>query len=183
MKRVFVMMMIWIALVTGCATTQMLKPEQAPPLTPAPDSALLVIVRDAWVGSAIVFWNYVDGKLIGETQGKTYIVAKVDPGPHYVVAATENTGVAHFDFQAGKRYFLKQGIAMGVWRARTSGFLPMTAQEAQEAIKGCTYLELDPKVAGPAMEAALYQKAIDEYNADIKANPEGYKELLGYKGE
>ena len=182
MKRAL-LLLVCLLLLTGCAATQMLKPEKAPSLAAAPDSALLVIVRDAWVGSAIVFWNYVDGKLIGETKGKTYIVTRVAPGPHYVVAATENTAVAHFDFQAGKRYFLQQGIAMGLWRARTSGFFPMTAQAAQEAIQGCTYLELDPNAAAPPMEAALHQKAIDEYNAGIKENPDGYKELLVYKGE
>jgi hypothetical protein len=182
MKRV-VLMLICVAFLAGCATTQMLQPEKPPTLAAAPDSALLVIVRDAWVGSAIVFWNYLDGKLIGETKGKTYIVAKVAPGPHYVVGATENTGVAHFDFQAGKRYFLRQGIAMGLWRARTSGYTPMTSQEAQEAIKNCAYLELDPKAEAPNMDPALHQKAIDEYNAGVKENPDGYKELLQYKGE
>ena len=58
---------------------------------------------------------------LGETMGKTYFVTDVPPGEHYVVAATENTGIAHLNFEAGKSYFLQQGIAMGMWRARTSG--------------------------------------------------------------
>lgn len=182
MKRI-VLMVVCLALITGCATTQMLKPDHPPALAAKPDTALLVIVRDAFFGNAIVFWNYLDGKFIGETMGKTFFVTQVPPGEHYVVGATENTGIAHLNFEAGKRYFLKQGIAMGVWRARTSGFFPMTAAEAQKSIQKCTYLELDSSKPFPDMEPELYQKAIEEYEAGVKNNPDGYKELLQYKGE
>ncbi len=182
MKRVL-LMTVCIALLTGCATTQMLKPEQPPELAAKPDSALLVIVRDSFLGGGIVFWNYLDGKFIGETMGKSYFITHVAPGMHYVVAATENTGVAYLDFQAGKHYFLRQGIAMGVWRARTSGFFPMTAADTQKAITSCTYTELDGNRTFPDMDPSLYQQAIEEYTAGVKENPEGYKELLQYQGE
>jgi hypothetical protein len=115
--------------------------------------------------------------------GNTYIVTQVPPGPHYVVIETENTGVAHLDFEAGKRYFLRQGIAMGVWRARTSGFSPLSSTEAIEAIKGCKYLELDPKAEAKDMDPAVYEKAIEEYLADVQTNPDGFKQMLDYKGE
>jgi hypothetical protein len=52
-----------------------------------------VIIRDYFMGNAIVFWNYLDGKLIGETKGKTYFVTNVQSGPHYVIVATENTAL------------------------------------------------------------------------------------------
>jgi hypothetical protein len=182
MKR-FLLLMVCVMLLAGCATSQMLKPEQPPKLVPTPDSAQLVIVRDAWIGSGIVFWNYLDGKFIGETMGKTYFITQVTPGTHYVVGATENEAVAQLDFEAGKQYFLRQGVTMGVWRARTSGFSPMTAQDAKEAISNCTYLQLDTSKTFPDMEPALYKKAIDEYHADVKENSDGYKEMLEYKGE
>jgi hypothetical protein len=182
MKR-FILLMVCISLLAGCATTQMLKPEQPPALAATSDSALLVIVRDAWMGNAIVFWNYLDGKFIGETMGKTYFVTQVPPGEHYLVGSTENTAVAHFDFQAGKKYFLRQGVTMGLWRARTSGFYPLTAQEAQEAVQSLTYLQLDATKPFPDMDPALYKTAIDEYQAGVKENPDGYKALLEYTGE
>ncbi len=100
-----------------------------------------------------------------------------------MVAATENTGIAHLNFESGKRYFLREGVTMGLWRARTSGFSPIIAEEANRAIQKCTYLELDPGKEFPDMEPALYPKAIEEYNTGVKENPEGYKELLEYKGE
>lgn len=182
MKRIL-LLSVCMALLAGCATTQMIKPEQPPELTAPPESALLVIVRDAFIGGGIVFWNYLDGKFIGETTGKTYFITHVPPGEHYVVSATENTGIAHLNFEAGKHYFLRQGVTMGIWRPRTSGFFPMTGEEAREAVKKCTYLQLDPGKSFPDMEPALYQKAIEEYHTGVKENPEGYKELLEYTGE
>jgi hypothetical protein len=182
MKRIL-LLTVCIALLTGCATTQMLRPEQPPELAAKPDSALLVIVRDTFLGGGIVFWNYLDGKFIGETMGKSYFVTQVPPGKRYVVSATENTGVAHLDFKAGRHYFLRQGVTIGVWRARTSGFFPLTAAEAQEAIAACTYTELDSSKTFPDMEPALYRQAIEEYNTGVKENPEGYQALLQYQGE
>ena len=156
--------------------------DRHPEIVARPDTATLVIIRDTWLGSAIVFWNYLDGKLVGETQGNTYFITSVRPGPHYVVVASENTGVAHFDFQAGKRYYLREGVTVGMWWARTTGFSPLNPQEAGEAIKGCKYLEYDPKKGGEDMDPKLYQQAIDEYLADVKQNQPAFRAMLEYKG-
>jgi hypothetical protein len=171
-----------VLLLSGCATSHMIKPDRQPELISNSNSATLVILRDTFFGGAIVIWNYLDGKIIGETMGNSYFVTQVPAGPHYVVAVTENTGVAHFDFKPGKTYFLRQGIIMGVWRARTSGYYPVPRQEAIDAIKKCTYYEYDPKSGGQDMEAELYKTAISEYEAGIKESPESYKELLNYDG-
>jgi hypothetical protein len=169
-------------LLASCATTHMAKPEKAPDLSFSPDTATLVIIRESWVGGAIVFWNYLDGKLIGETMGRNYFVTPVTPGSHYVVVATENTCVAHFDFKPGKTYFLGEGVTIGVWRARTSGFYPMTQEDATKAIKNCSYLEYDPKTGQEDMDPKLYQQAIDEYLKDVKENPDAFKDILKYDG-
>lgn len=183
MKRT-ILLVLFLTLCSGCATTHMLKTENPPELRANPDKALLVIVRDTFFGGGIVFWNYLDGKFIGETTGNTYFVTNVQPGEHYIVSATENTGVAHLNFQAGKHYFLRQGVTLGLWRARTSGFFPIPAEEARKATQNCTYMQLDNSIPPfPDMEPELYQKAIEEYNAGIKESPESYKELVEYKGE
>jgi len=49
--------------------------------------------------------------------------------------------------------------------------------------KGGKYLELDPNAEAKDMDPAAYDKAIEEYLADVQVNPEGYKEMLEYKGE
>ena len=179
-KTIFIILMIF--LLTSCATTHMIKPEKAPDLIVQPDKATLVIMRDTNFGGAIVFWNYLDGKLIGETMGKTYFVSTVTPGPHYVVVASENSCAAHFDFKPGRTYFLGQGVAMGVWRARASGFYPMTPEDAAKAMKSCRYLEYDPQSGQEDMDPKLYQQAIDAYLKDVKENPEAFKDILRYDG-
>ena len=177
-----ILIISFIFLLASCATTHMAKPEKAPDLSFSPDKATLVIIRESWVGGAIVFWNYLDGKLIGETMGRNYFVTPVTPGSHYVVVATENTCVAQFDFKPGKTYFLGEGVTMGVWRARTSGFYPMTQEDATKAIKNCSYLEYDPKTGQEDMDPKLYQQAIDEYLKDVKENPDAFKDILKYDG-
>lgn len=179
----FIIMMVCCALLSGCAATQMLKPEQPPKLEAKKDKALLVILRDTYFGGAIVFWNYLDDQFIGETKGNSYFITDVEPGQHYVVVETENTCVADLTFEAGKRYFLREGIVVGWWRARTSGFSPVSADEAIKSVKNLTYLERNPNGALKHMDSKVYKTAIEEYKADVKANPEAFKEMLQYKGE
>ncbi len=70
------MVLICLAMLSGCATTQMVKMEQKPELVADQATATLVIIRDTFFGGGVVFWNYLDGKLIGETSGNSYIVAR-----------------------------------------------------------------------------------------------------------
>jgi len=181
MKKLLVLFS-FIILFSGCASTSMIAPERQPNLTPSADKATLVIIRDTSMGFAIVFWNYLDGKLIGETKGKTYFVTQVSPGLHYVVVTTENSAVAQIDFKPGKIYYLREGVTMGLWRARTNGFSPLTSQEANESMSKCTYVELDSKNNVGDMDAKLYQQAIADYHKGVKDNPEGFKAMLEYKG-
>ena len=181
MRRILIAALC-IFLLSGCAATSMMAPDRKPDLTSRPDTATLVIIRDTFMGTAIVFWNYLDGKFIGETKGKTYFVTTVKPGQHYVVVATENTAVANLDFQPGRTYYLREGVTMGLWRARTSGFSPLNPQDAMEAMNNCTYWEYDPKKGGEDMDPKLYQQAIADYHAEVKQNPGGFKNMLEYKG-
>ncbi|MBI4633659.1 MAG: DUF2846 domain-containing protein [Deltaproteobacteria bacterium] len=181
MKRL-ALLAICIFLLSGCTTSYMVKRDITPEIKAKSDAATLVIIRDTSFGFAIVFWNYLDGKLIGETKGSTYFVTQVKPGPHYVVVTTENTAVAHLDFQQGKTYYLREGVLMGWWRARTSGFEPLTHQQAMESMKECTYWELDASKITEDMDPKLYRAAIDEYHAEVKQNPGGFKSILEYKG-
>jgi hypothetical protein len=181
MKKTLALLTV-VFIFSGCAATSMIAPARQPNLAPAADKAIVVIIRDAFMGSPIVFWNYIDGKFIGETKGKTYIITQVTPGKHYLVVATENTAVAQIDFTPGRIYYLREGIAMGIWRARTSGFSPMTPQEAKEAMSSCTYLEIDPKNSVGDMDSKLYEKAIADYHVEVKENPEGFRDILQYQG-
>ena len=177
-----ILVMTCVLLLAGCATTHMTKPEKAPDLVAQPDKATLVIIRETYFGGGIVFSHYLDERFIGETKGETYFVTLVTPGPHYVVITTENTGVAHFDFKPGKTYFLGEGVAMGVWYARTSGFYPMSPVAAARAMKDCRYLVYDPKTGGEKIDPKVHQQALDDYHEDIKENQDAFKNILTYDG-
>jgi len=71
---------------------------------------------------------------------------------------------------------------LGAWRARASGFYPMTPEDAANAMKDCSYLEYDPKTGQEDMDPKLYQQAIDEYLIDVKKNPDAFKDILEYEG-
>jgi len=182
MKRLAILA-ICVVLLSGCAASgNMVKRDVKPEFKAKSDTATLVIIRDAAMGFAIIFWNYLDGKLIGESTGKTYFITDVKPGPHYVVVTTENTAVAQIDFQPGRIYFLREGVIMGLWRARTNGFEALTYEQAREAMDSCTYLVFDPNKGGEDMDPKLYQQAIKDYQEEVKQNPEGFKAILEYKG-
>ena len=181
MKKLFAVLAV-VCFFSSCTATSMIAPERQPNLAPSANKATVVIIRDAFIGTPIVFWNYVDGKFIGETKGKTYIVTQVAPGKHYLVVTTENTAVAQIDFKPGRIYYLREGIAMGIWRARTSGFSPMSPQEAKEAMNSCTYWEVDPKNNIGDIDSKLYEQAIADYHIEVKQNPEGFKDILQYQG-
>lgn len=173
--------MLCLALLSGCAASHMLSVEQKPQIEAPNDAATLVIIRYTALGGAMAIGNYLDQKMIGETKGYTYFVTKVPPGPHWVVATSENTAVARFDFQPGKVYILRQDIWMGFWRART-GYSPMTLEEAKVAIADCEHWKLDPNNPGEDLDEATFQAAKDGWEQGVKDDPEGYKALLEYKG-
>jgi hypothetical protein len=180
MKRILISVLC-IFLLSGCAGT-MIAPDSKPDLTPRPDVATLVIIRDSGFGPAVVFSHYLDGKFIGETRGRKYFVTTVKPGSHYVIVETEIRAVASINFQPGKIYYLQEGVIFGLLRFRTSGFWPMKQNDAIEAMKNCTYWEYDPKKGGEDMDAKVYQQTIADYHAEVKRNPEGFKAMLEYKG-
>lgn len=103
---------------------------------------------------------------------------------HRVIYSTFQSVILSFqsDLKMKKIYYLCEGVIMGLWRARTSGFEPYTPQQALDAIKDCKYLELDPSKTPEDMDPKLYKAAVEEYHAEVKQNPEGFKAMLQYKG-
>ncbi|MGD9212528.1 MAG: hypothetical protein PVI90_17225 [Desulfobacteraceae bacterium] len=194
----FIKLIVCVFVLGGCASSPMLKTAQPPDFTPDQNAAQLVIIDDTYASKKLVFQNYLDGKFIGETSGKTYFVTSVTPGKHYVVSTyngqvpqgkhysvsvAENAGVTQLNFEAGKSYFLRRNVSMTPWRTAISGFHPITLEEAQKAVNNCTYLGLNSAKKSPDMSSTKYQAAIDKYQVSIKDSPDDYQNLMNYKGE
>ena len=180
--KFIIVLAVSVALFSSCATTTMLTPDRKPVITSKPDKSTLVILRDTLFGGAVAFWTYLDGKFIGETRVNTFFITGVEPGPHYLFVVAENTVGGHINFETGKTYSLTQGVTMGVWSARTTGFYPLTQEEAAAAMTRCEYQEYDPSLGGEDMDPQQYEQAVRDYEIEVKENPEGFRELLEYKG-
>jgi hypothetical protein len=171
-----------LLLTAGCfAANYMVASDKHPGFSGKRDKAILVIVRDTVFGGSI-FNHYVDSKFIGNSFARSYFIAQVPPGTHYIITTAENTSVVQMDLRAGRVYALRQGVAPGFRNYRSTGFSPLTQKELNEAIKVCNYFELDPKATPPDLDAAFFKGTVDQYREELKADPAAFKAILAYKG-
>lgn len=157
--------------------------DRKPSIVAKAGKAVLVIVRTTSFGNRVAIENYLDRKMIGQTKGKSYFITQVNPGQHYVMSHAENWATARIKFEAGKIYFLDQGIYMGVWMART-GFSPMTAKEGLKQINesGCTYRVLNTRDPGEDMSKKDFNEAKAEFEKEVHNDPGRHKNTLEYRG-
>ena len=92
---------------------------------------------------------YLDGKMIGQTKGKSFFITDVEPGTHYVMARAEKISTEKIKFEAARIYFLKQGIDPRERDSRIA-FTPLTLDEGLHMVyeSNCVYLEYNLKNPG-----------------------------------
>ena len=124
MKKVIAVCMLAAALVAGgCASVPMAKPEldaAAKSYSVKPDKANIYVYRNETIGSAIKMPVVLNGKLVGDTASKTYMILEGAPGKHTIVSKTENDATATVDVAGGRNYFVWQEVKMGMFAARSS---------------------------------------------------------------
>lgn len=106
--------------VSGCASVPMASAQRDAELKtfPAPEdgSAGVYIYRNSLVGQALKKDLYIDGERLGESANKTYFYRQVEPGEHTVSTESEFSDNAFkLLVEAGKNYFVRQYIKMGVF--------------------------------------------------------------------
>lgn len=177
MKKMLLMTVAFAIIISGCSNmTSAVKPD----IMAKDDTAVLVIVRDSFMFSGSVFQNYLDGKMIGETTGKSWFATEVSPGRHYVVVTGGVNRVALIDFQPGKIYALLENAYWGPWRALPREFWPLSYVETVEMIKPCEYLEYTGK--GRDLDPSYYQSIIEQFDGETKNNPEVFQAFQMYVG-
>ena len=182
MTGILLLMSVFL-LSCAAGTVHMIEQDMKPPLAVKSDKAVLVVVRTTSLGWAIVVDNYLDGKMIGQTRGKSCFSTEVKPGSHYVMAKAENVAAARINFEAGRIYFLDQSVYPGFWKMRT-GFSPMTAEEAKKQLSedGMQFRIYNTGNPGPDMDAKDYQETKDDFEREVKEDPGRHKDTLEYKG-
>ena len=111
------------ALLSGCATVPMADSQQdkaEKSFAAVPGKSKIYVYRNEVFGAAITMDVSIDGRLLGATGSKTYLVAVVDPGPHAIRSKGENEEILNLTTAAGRVYYVWQEIRMGLFMARSS---------------------------------------------------------------
>lgn len=110
-----------LVLMSGCASVKM-ESEQASNkakqfLPPSSGNSGLYIYRDGNLGAALKKNLWVDGKCIGESAPGVFFYTDVGGGSQHTVSTQSEFSpnkITHF-FEAGKNYFIRQYIKLGVF--------------------------------------------------------------------
>ena len=171
-----------LVLLSACvAGTNMIAKDTKPALATKPDKAVLVIIRTTSFGWGAPVSNYLDGKLIGQTHGKSYFMTAVVPGTHYLIADAGNKDTVHIKFEAGRIYFLNQAIHPGYHNV-TTHYAPMTLEDAKKEIAEATYYVYDTQKPGKDLSEKDLKEAKDDFQKESKEDPTRHKEVSGYRG-
>jgi hypothetical protein len=135
-----------VALTSGCATVQMASSEQdtaAKSFAVKPDKANIYVYRNETFGAAIKMPVALNGKPVGDTAARTYLLLQVEPGRHSVTSKSENDSGVTVDAAAGRNYFLWQEVKMGLMAARSN--LQLVDEATGKAgVAECKLIELRP---------------------------------------
>lgn len=160
-------------LLTGCASVKMASPnDDAKAKTFATNSnqANLYIYRNESMGGAVRMAVEMDGKEIGKTASKTYLVTSVSPGKHTLISKAENDSSLDLNAEAGKNYYVWQEVKMGLLSARSKLQL-VDATQGQAGVKESQLIDTSPDVAKATNSAVAPAQQANNSNANSSAAP------------
>jgi hypothetical protein len=146
---------------SACASVPKATPEAdayAKEFRTTPGKTNLYVFRDESFGAAVKMSVVLDGRMVGDTAAKTFLLAAVDPGPHALVSKSENDARLDFVAEPGKNVYVWQEVKMGVLAARSKLQLVDDAsarpriQQCELAIGEMMPAVLLPPAAAPAAE-------------------------------
>lgn len=121
MKIVSVAMLTATLLISGCASVDMAsKAESAKAKEfnrPNQGNAGVYVYRDSFVGKALKRDVWIDGKCIGASAPDVFFYTEVEGGKNHKIDTESEFSPNTFElmFEAGKNYFIRQFIKMGVF--------------------------------------------------------------------
>ena len=78
----------------------------------------------------------LDGRPVGETTGKTFLLTVVEPGPHQLLSKAENESVVAFTAAPDSNVFIAQEVKAGDVKPRAKLQLVGDTQ-GKERVMGC----------------------------------------------
>lgn len=118
MKKIALSLMT-VAILAGCASVKM-EPKEASDkakqfAAPTAGMAGVYVYRDSFVGKALKKDVWIDGKCIGESGPDVFFYTEATPGKHTLSTESEfSPNDLTLMLEAGKNYFYRQFIKMGV---------------------------------------------------------------------
>jgi len=124
LKRLLSLGAVLVAVfVGGCASVPMASVESdnaAKSFAVKPGKANIYVYRNESMGAAIRMTVALDGRIVGATAAKTYLLLEVAPGNHTLLSKTENDSTLSVTTVAGRNYFVWQEVKMGAFSARSA---------------------------------------------------------------
>jgi hypothetical protein len=121
MKIFSVLILIFSLTLTGCASVDMATKEDSSKAKefkePSPGNAGVYIYRNSFVGKALKKDIWIDGKCVGESASNVFFYTEVEGGKsHKIDTESEfSPNTLELMFVAGKNYFVRQFIKMGMF--------------------------------------------------------------------
>lgn len=121
MKTASLIVIAATLLVSGCASVNMAPMEQSAKAKqfnpPSPGNAGLYIYRNSHTGRALKKNLWVDGKCIGESAPDVFFYTEVEGGKTHRIDTESEFSANSLELfvEAGKNYFIRQFIKMGVF--------------------------------------------------------------------
>lgn len=108
-----------ISIVTLLATIFNVQSQDYKNLEPPEDKSLVYVYRPSVAGGVIPMPVLYDNNLIGITKAKDFVYAFLEPGEHYITSEAESSATIQIKTEAGKTYYVRQKVKMGIWVAST----------------------------------------------------------------
>lgn len=108
-------------LVTGCASVNMAPKEESAKAKefkqPSTGNAGVYIYRNSFVGKALKKDIWIDGKCVGESAPDVFFYTEVEGGKKHIIDTESEFSPNPLElmFVAGKNYFIRQFIKVGVF--------------------------------------------------------------------
>jgi hypothetical protein len=105
-------------------------------LHPPKGKALVYIIRNKSLGMFKSLILDIDRKFIGQTKGKQFLYAFLEPGKHLIVSRGENISELPIRLEADQIYFIQQKPKLGMFYMR-SKLIRMEEEEAKLYLSYC----------------------------------------------
>jgi hypothetical protein len=130
-------------LLSSCASVQR---EAAPSQADRPErgKALVIFYRERhFVGGGVSYKVFDNGARIGGLPNGAYFVYQATPGAHKFTASTESTAEHVLTLEAGKTYYIRGEVHMGVMVGRPE-LVIANSKEAESALKDLHRVKMKP---------------------------------------